>query len=88
MLDELGEAVLHECPVGLVLRQTPFVYDLIRAGGYAENTGVEMLSQPRYLQEAVGLVGSERARLRELAQADRQATSDANYGAKILKRRR
>lgn len=88
MLAEMDAAMLHECPVGMILREGPHVYDLARAGGLAEQSGIEVLGQPRYLQDALMLVAAERSRLRELADLDRQAKNDARHGARVLKGRR
>ena len=69
-------ALIRECPVGLVLRDGPHVYDLISAHSYAENGALNPLDSPSYLQAGIRVVASERARLRELADADRQTKRD------------
>jgi hypothetical protein len=88
MLDSMGPdaAVLRECPVGLILREGPHVYDAIAAHAYAENGALNPLDSPPYLQSAIRVVASERARLRELADADRQTKKDQAYLGKALRR--
>ena len=87
MLHDLGADMLHECPIGAVLREAPHTFQLIAAGAHADNAGVEMLEQPQYLQDAVALCGAERSRLRELADRDRQSESDARHGRNVLRGR-
>ena len=87
MLFEMDAAVMHECPVGAILRDAPHVYDLVRAGSYAENAGLEVMRQPRYMQDALTLHASERARMRELDKLDKQTGSDAKHGRRVLRGR-
>lgn len=87
LIDEPELAMLYECPVGMVHREAPYVYDVINAHGLSEGAGLALLEQPRWLQQAFRVVGSERERHREHDQRERQAKHDARYGASILKRR-
>jgi hypothetical protein len=80
------DRVLRECPVGRVLREAPHAYELIIAHSYSENTGLEILNYPRYLRQAFGVIGSEKERLRELSDKDRQAKADGKYGTAMLQR--
>ncbi len=75
------DRVLRECPVGRVLREAPWSYDLLRAAAYAEQEGIGMLRQSRYLQQIVGIVASEKQRLREIEEKQERARRDATVGA-------
>lgn len=79
------DSILRECPVGAVLREAPYVYDAIAAEGYAEAGAFDPTTRPLYLQQAIAVIGSERGRLFEARRARERASSDAEYGARVLK---
>jgi len=87
LADDPKLGTLYECPVGMVHREAPYVYDVINAHGLSEGAGLELLEKPRWLQQAFRVVGSERERHREAGQRERQTKSDARYGTSVLKRR-
>jgi len=80
-------AILYECPVGLVQREAPYVYDVINAHSLSEGAGLALLEQPRWLQLAFRVIGSEQGRHREAERREQQAKTDARYGARVLKGR-
>lgn len=78
--------MLRECPVGLILRDAPYLYDVISIASAAENVGpTEYARLPRYMQRAMTVVSAERSRLRELRDKQRQAERDAKYGARVVR---
>lgn len=79
--------VLHECPVGYVQREAPHIYRAIAAHSYAENGSLNPLESPGWLQQAIGVVGSEKERLRRMADEERKSKGDANYGQRALRAR-
>lgn len=68
--------LLRECPVGLVLREGPHIYQVINAHAYAENGAINPLGSPHYLQQGLNVVGSEKARLRDIKDEERQLHGD------------
>lgn len=82
--DPEDRRVVKECPVGMILRETPWLYDTIDACSYAGNaTPAEMTRAPRYTQHATRLYNSEQSRLRELERSQNQARGDAEYGRRL-----
>lgn len=77
---------ISECPVGMILRESPHVFDAIGAYGSGENVSPDVLRKPRWLQDAFRVIGSERARLFEMEQQDRKAQHDAKIGARMRSR--
>lgn len=85
-LAQLGDdGILRECPVAVVDRECPQVYDAIGAHAYAEHAGLAALEAPRWLQHALRVIGAEKARLYDLKQADERAKRDARHGASVLR---
>lgn len=80
-----GADKLFECPVGLLLREAPWVYDAIAASVYAESAGLSVLQHSAWLQAAIRLISSERARHTEGKKRRQQNRSDAEYGKRRLK---
>lgn len=77
--------IINECPVSYVLRHEPHVYEAINAHAYVENGALNPLTTPPWLRQAIGVVGSERERLRRLGEKKKQSSSDSNYGARTLR---
>ena len=78
--------MLRECPVGFILRTTPHIYDMLELTSQSESTSmVELARSPRALQQAVRLVRSERNRLNELRQIERESKQAAAVGARVRK---
>jgi len=81
------DRVLSECPVSAVLREMPYAYKLVNAHAYSKQSGIKLLDMPKYIQDAFGVMSSEKARLDEMAEQDRQTKRDASYGKRALMRR-
>jgi hypothetical protein len=81
-----GRDIVRECPVGMVLRETPYVYDAVSAASYVESGALNPLEAPRWLQDAARIVGSERGRMFDIKQQQRRGASDAAYAAKKVAR--
>ena len=73
--------------MGRVRRQSPYAYDVINAHSFAEGAGLQLLSEPRWLQQAFRVIGSEQERHRVMAQNEQRAKRDGRYGAAVLKGR-
>lgn len=80
--------ILCECPVGYVLRTTPWVYRAIGAHVHAENGALNPLESPGWLQQALSVIGSEKERLRRLNDSARQGKSDSAAGVQAITRGR
>ncbi len=81
----IDDDALYECPVGMLLREAPHVYDLIDACVLVENaTPSEYLTMPRYFQHASRVYRSELARLDDLRQQARKSGADINYARRRL----
>lgn len=78
------KAIVRECPVGMLIRECPYIYDVINACGLVESGCVDLLHAPLFLQSAYRVVSSERSRLRELKDKDRQTKRDSEYGRHAL----
>jgi hypothetical protein len=83
--EHMGGDILHECPIGKVQRESPYVLDAILVQGMADGQGFELLRQSRWLQQAFRVIGSERERHRLITERERQAKRDAAYGQRVLK---
>lgn len=73
-------SLLRSCPVGRILSDGPYVYDAIAAHSYAEAGALNPLEATQWLQQALRVVGSERARLRQM-EREREAAQRAAAGA-------
>lgn len=65
--------ILHECPVSLVLRGAPHVYEALGAASHIENGAIDPLTISAWGREAVRVVSSERARHVELRERERKS---------------
>jgi hypothetical protein len=87
-----AEQVLLECPVGLVLRETPDVYRAIEVQSFAEQGGVDPFAQSPWMQDAIRIVSSERARCMGQKDEERRqqshAKGDAEYARNAVRRRK
>ena len=77
---------LRECPVGIVLREAPYIYDAINSWQYVDSGALNPLVSPSWLREILRVVGSEKARLHELRDRPNQGAADAEYGRRVLAR--
>ena len=80
-------AVLYECPIGKVHRESPYAFDVINAHSMSEGEGLSLLMQSRWLQRCFRVVGSEQDRHRKMRESERQAKRDSKYGAAVLRGR-
>ena len=87
LLHSMGFDTLNECPVGAVLREAPHTFDLMRAHAHVDAAGLDVMRQPKYMQDALALCAGEAARLRELRAIDDQSQRDAKHGARVLRGR-
>lgn len=78
--------ILRECPVGAILRETPYIYEAVSAQSYAEAGAFDPSTKPTWLQEAMRIVGSERSRLWDIKRERERSSRDAAYAAKVLGR--
>lgn len=81
------DSMVYECPVGMLLREAPWVYDVLAAAAYSESAGFEVLRQSAFLQSGIRLVQSEKSRHREARQQQQQGKRDAQYARRRLKGR-
>lgn len=81
-----GYHMLQECPVGVILREAPHVYEAIAAHSYAETGAFNPLESPTYLRQAFGVISSEKSRLREMEMQARRGANDSKFG--LAQRRR
>lgn len=79
--------VVYECPVGAILRNFPFAYEVINACSFLDRSGVSGLACPPFLDSAHSIVSSEKMRLERIRQQDKQTSRDANYAKRVLKAR-
>lgn len=79
LLEDGEPLVIKECPVGLVIREAPYVFQAIRIANYVENGAVNPLELSPWTQQAIAIVSSERARLREETKDGDQAVRDSEY---------
>lgn len=83
MLQGDDDRVLRECPTGYLLREAPFIYDLLDALSVSENARPGDVL-PRYYIQAARLKGAELDRIREIKNDRTRGTNDSAYGAKVL----
>lgn len=81
------DRILRECPVGAVLREAPYVYGAINAHAYAENGAFNPLESPLWLQAALRIVGSEKARHLEAKMEEDRVKRDSKRGMAVRSRR-
>lgn len=80
-LNGSGVDILYECPVGLILREGPQIYDAIEVANLSENmTPTEMRRLPVYMTGVMRLVASERSRLRDIKDRQEIAKRNSEYG--------
>ena len=78
---------IRECPVGLVLREAPYLYNAINATTHVENGASDPTKVPVWLQEIMKVASAERFRLHDLERATKtRGTSDAEYARQVVSR--
>lgn len=77
LLDKTPAAMLRECPVSLVLRETPYVYGALSAAAHLENGGLDPYRLSAWASEAVRIVSAERVRHRELKDKEKDLEREA-----------
>ena len=78
-LDEPDRSI-RECPVGMILRETPYVYEAIGAAAHVENGALNPLNESPWLQGAIRVVSSERERHRRLRDELSKSRADSRAG--------
>ena len=69
----------------MLLREAPWVWEVLSAERYCEHAGLEVMRQSRFLRDAVRLVSSERGRHLENRHERTSRRSDAEHGARVLR---
>lgn len=77
LLSNTPAAMLRECPVSVVLRESPYVYDALSAASHVENGGVDPYRLSAWGREAIAVVSSERVRHRDMKDRERRLSQDA-----------
>ena len=85
MMHDAGEHIIRECPTGRVLRESPSAYRAISVSVHVENGSVNPMTLSHWARESIGVVGSERARLRSLEDENRKLDADRAHGRRVLK---
>jgi hypothetical protein len=72
------DELLTECPVGYVLREAPYIYDVLDYLCLGENLSpLELGKMPRYFAQMLRVYQNELARIRELKQIQHEANQHA-----------
>ncbi len=80
-----SDRVLKECPTGFMMREAPWVFDAIdRAACYEQMGPTEFGRLSQFMQHAIRIYSSERARLIDLKARQEQARSDAKYASRMV----
>jgi hypothetical protein len=81
MLQGEGWKRIYECPVGKVLREAPHIFDVIERGSMTEAMTPDIFDRlPGYMQRAIRVVSSERARLQEMPMSEMKGRHDSAAG--------
>jgi hypothetical protein len=80
LLDQNGAGILRECPVGMIMREAPGLYELIGLESFVEsgNLGPRDLSRPA--QRVLGVASSERRRHQAMKTSVKKGFSDSAFG--------
>ena len=76
---------LYECPTGYIYRVAPWAWDALRAHRCVESGGFGLHQQSQWVQDAVGVIGSEQQRHFEARQEKKRNASDASYASRVLR---
>ena len=82
LLHEKGQFLLRECPIGLVLREAPYIYEMLNLGPYVDSGNMGPRDLPRTTQRVLAVSSNERERLRALKRKKGQGKSDSDFGAR------
>jgi len=85
LLNERGMSVVRECPTGMILRETPYVYRAIEAQGHIENGAISPYVLSHWGRETASIVSSERARLREIERENQETKRGSAVSMRTLK---
>jgi hypothetical protein len=83
LLEKGKPLVMRECPVGMIIREAPYVYDAIRMQTHMENGALSPLDLSPWARSAASVVSSERARLREKPRKRDAVNSASDYGQQV-----
>lgn len=85
------EAIIRECPVGRVMRESPDVYAAIELEAYGEVGAFDPLKLSPWMAAGVRTASNERGRLWQVKEdrrkAESQAKSDAAHAKNQVRRR-
>lgn len=73
--------LVYQCPVGLILRDSPWVYSMIDVANMSEHSPISDWNKfSLFAQTGVRLVNSERERLREAKRRNSSVFNDSSTG--------
>lgn len=78
-----ADQLLRECPVSVVLREAPHIYDLIPVHSYVDAGATDPLALSHWAQRGIRVVASERSRLLEMDLAEKRNARDSRVGLSV-----
>lgn len=88
-LRKMGRPAYHvnECPIGVILRESPYIYDLLQQRPFLESGALGPTEVPKPTRIVAMIATSELDRLRELRrQQERAARTSADATAEVRRR--
>jgi hypothetical protein len=86
LLQEPGDEMLTECPVGYVLREAPHIYDLLDYLSLSESLSpLELGRMPRYFGQMLRVYQNELVRVQDLAYRQRAAEQSAEAAKRAIR---
>lgn len=85
---ESDHTVIRECPIGMILRETPYIFDALAAHSYIETGAINPMEQSNWLQSAFRVISAEKERHRNAEQSTNQSQADSLKGQNMLRRMR
>lgn len=82
------DRLLRECPTGLVMRKTPYIYHAINAHNYAESGALNPLDSPPWAQQAFMVIGSEKGRLLRIKNEQQLSRGQSKSGLRYRQSQR
>lgn len=79
--------MLKECPVGYVLRNAPQTYDVLAVSSWVDKGCLNPMDTPKWLQDALRVVVSEKGRLAKQRQESESSKSQSDYGIRAIRNR-
>ena len=81
------DRLIKECPVGVIFKESPYVYNALNAYAHSENGCFNPLESPLWLQDAFCVIASEKARLQKIKDEERRSKRDSKYGMRVRQSR-